>query len=238
MMNLNRTQISKAASLAAVSTLVILLAGCQSAATPPPDTYVSRIDPVQNQAELEPDSPQKTFSEQQDDNKLVEEPHKNSVDTTTESNAVTSTLHEEEDTKATVQTESDHSAWAAAKPMLHGLAIGDTVTRVEMLFGKESDSYTLDEETETIEVLEFDGFAVGINDDKNVHYIEVYGKDISAGLSGLQIGDQPESALKSLGKPDTQTAFLLTYAAEGAMLKLDLDPEQDEIVSIKLLAAS
>lgn len=232
-----RNDTSKASVLAAASALVILLAGCQSASTAPSDPYTSNSSLNYDQSEKEPDSPQKMYSEQTN-NKLSDEPHANSADMTNGTNAETSTLHNHEDDKATVKTESEDAAWTATAPMLHGIAIGDSDSKVRKLFGKEIDSYTLEEETETIKVLEYDGFAIGINDSKAVHYIEVYGNDISAGLSGLQVGDKPDQALQMLGKPEKQTTYLLTYKASGALLKLDLDPEQNEIVSIKLLTLS
>lgn len=238
-MNYTRNDTSKAAVLAAASALVILLAGCQSATTAPPDSYISNSSPNSNQSEEEPGSPQKTYSEQSNNEKVTEEPHMNSADITSGTNAETSTLHKTDDAKAAVKTESgDAAAWTVSAPMLHGLAIGDSDSKVKKLFGNEIDSYTLEEETESIQVLEYDGFAVGVNDHKTVHYIEVYGNNISAGLSGLQIGDKPDKALRTLGKPEKQTAYLLAYQAQGALLKLDLDPDHNEIVSIKLLTLS
>lgn len=235
-MNHSRNDTSKTVMLAAASALVILLAGCQSAVPTSPVTYISDTMPTQTEMVHAPDSPQKTYSEQINDELFTEEPHANSVDTTSDTNAETSTVRKTDDTKATVKTESQDAVWLAAAPMLRGIAIGDSDSTVDQLFGKPLDSYILEEETEKINVLEYDGFAVGINVYKTVQYIEVYGKNISAGLSGLQIGDTPEEALLALGKPEKQTAYLLTYQAKGAMLKLDLDPLQNEIVSIKLLS--
>lgn len=237
-MKYTRNDPSKAAVLAAASALVILLAGCQSESTAPSDSYTSNSGLIYDQSENDPDSPQKTYSEQTNNGLFTDEPHANSADVTSGTNAVTSTLHNSEDDKGTVKTESDDAAWTSTAPMLHGVAIGDSDSKVIKLFGKEIDSYTLEEETEKIKVLEYDGFAIGINDSKAVQYIEVYGIGISAGLSGLKVGDKPDKALQMLGKPKKQTTYLLTYEASGALLKLDLDPEQNEIVSIKLLKLS
>jgi hypothetical protein len=41
-------------------------------------------------------------------------------------------------------------------------------------------------------------------------------------------------AIKALGKPDSQSSYLLTYKTANSLLKLDLDPESREILSIKL----
>lgn len=226
---------TKAAMLAATSALILLLAGCQSAVTTPPDSYTGSATPIQNE-EDELNSPQKTYVEQVENDFQTDEPHSNFVDTTSDTSAKTSTVRKNDDTKATVKTASQDAEWSADKPMLNGITIGSSDATVNKLFGKPVDSYQLDDENEAIKVLEYKGFAIGINANKKVQYIEVYDKNISAGLSGLRIGDDPETALKALGKPDKQTTYLLTYKAEGALLKLDLDPVHNEIVSIKLLA--
>ncbi|WP_139997721.1 hypothetical protein [Paenibacillus paridis] len=233
-----RKDAHKAARLAAASALVVLLAGCQSAVSTPPATYTGSTQPVQNEKIKEPDSPQKTYSEQEENGLPIEEPNLNHADTTSDTNAETSTVRKKEDTKATVKTESQDAAWSANAPLLHGIAIGDNESSVTKLYGKPQDTYKLDEETETINVLEYDGFAVGINPGKKVQFVEVYGKLISTGLSGLHIGDSQENALKLLGKPNKQTTYLLTYEAKKALLKLDLDPVHNQIVSIKLLAVN
>ncbi|CAM4197944.1 hypothetical protein L1N85_15650 [Paenibacillus alkaliterrae] len=237
-MNLTGKEASKTALLAAASALVILAAGCQSAATTPEDPLTSSLGAGHNQTDNEPDSPQKTYSEQNDDERATEEPHTNRADTTSDTSAETSTLNKPEDTKATVETESEKSSWSSSDPKLHEIAIGDAVSKVSKLFGKEIDSYTLEEETGAIQVLEYDGFAIGINGGKTVQFVEVYGEHVSSGLSGLRIGDKPEAALRLLGKPHKQTTYLLTYEAENALLKLDLDPAHNTIVSIKLLSLS
>ena len=231
-----RTKTNKAAVIAAAFALALLLASCQSAATAPPDSYTVRTTPIRTDKEGEPSSPQKTYSEQVDNGILTEEPHSNIADTTTGKGAETSTVRKKDDAKATVKTESEDASWSAEVPMLRGISIGDSEAAVGKLYGKHIDSYKLEDEAEAIQVLEYEGFAVGINTNKKVQYIEVYSKTVPAGLSGLRIGDDPETALRALGKPEKQTAYLLTYAAEGALLKLDLDPVKHAIVSIKLLA--
>lgn len=227
---------SKAALLAATSALVILLAGCQSAVKAPAVTYTSNPAPNQTYLEDEPDSPQKTYIEQTENEPHAEEPHRNSADTTTDGTAETSNVRKTDDsTKGIVKTEGEDSAWSSAKPKLHGISIGESSSIVEKLHGKPVDTYNLDEEIDLIQVYEYDGFAIGINSKQKVQYVEVYDKRIKAGLSGLKVGDKPDAALHLLGKPDKQTTYLLTYESTGALLKLDLDPDHNKIVSIKLL---
>ncbi|MBD2870222.1 hypothetical protein [Paenibacillus arenilitoris] len=233
-----RKETSKAAMLAAVAAIALLLAGCQGERETPPNTYIGQLDGSGKETAQTPDSPQKTYSEQNGQNLAAEEPHSNPAGATNEATAETSTLHDSEDDKGAVETESEDKAWDASEPELHGVAIGDGEAQVVRRFGAAIDSYTLDEKSDKIQVLEYDGFAVGMNGEQTVQYVELFGSGLSAGLSGLQIGDKPDAAVKLLGKPEKQTAYLLTYEADGALLKLDLDPGQNEIVSIKLLAAS
>ncbi|WP_138752005.1 hypothetical protein [Paenibacillus sinopodophylli] len=234
-MNFNLRNSTNAALLAPATALIIVLAGCQNAAPPEPtatETSMISIHSEQN------DSPQKTYSEAADNEPNTDEPKLSAVDTSTDSSAETSTVRPEKDSKASVKTESEDAEWQADKPLLKGIAIGTHDSTVTKLFGNPVDSYKLDEESEPITVLEYEGFAIGINPYQSVQFIEVFGTSIAAGLSGLQIGDNPERALRALGKPSKQTAYLLTYEAKNSLLKLDIDPVHNEIVSIKLLALS
>lgn len=237
-MTVTRNAASRAALLTAASALVILLASCQSAVPAPSVSPTNQaVPPSLPKSEDETDSLQKNYSELEDPDLQSDEPHRNTVDTTTDGYAETSTIRSNDDNaKAPVKTEGNDSVWTAAKPSLYGLAIGDSKTKVTKLFGESIDTYDLEVETDRIQVNEYEGFAIGINGKQKVEFIEIFDKNISAGLSGLKIGDTPEAALKKLGKPEKQTTYLLIYEAVGALLKLDLDPEQNSVVSIKLLS--
>lgn len=128
--------------------------------------------------------------------------------------------------------------WSMDSPRLKGVAIGDSDETVRRFFGQAADSYHLEESTGAIQVLEYDGFSIGLNEGGFVHFVEVFGTDTLAGLSGLRIGDDPDKALKELGKPDTRSDYLFIYDAAGATLKLDVNPDRDEIVAMKLIAQS
>ncbi|WP_424768963.1 hypothetical protein [Paenibacillus sp. sgz302251] len=235
-MNQIRKKTAKTALFAATAALALLLAGCQSAPAADPLKSQDPNNTSPNQVGKEPDTPQKTYSDEQDQEGSTDELLVNGADTESDTNAETSAIRGTDDSKADVKIESEDTVWSSVKPILQGIAIGDSALKVSELHGSEIDSYTLEEESDRIQVLEYDGFAIGINNMKTVQYVEVYGTGISAGLSGLQIGDKPDTALKLLGKPEKQTAYLLTYEAQGALLKIDLDPTHLEIVSIKLLS--
>lgn len=136
------------------------------------------------------------------------------------------------------QKKGDQKAntWDIKNPKLYGTSIGDSSDAVADRYGQESDSYSLEDEAGMIQVLEYDGFAVGINKDDKVQFVEVYKAQIPAGLGGLQIGDKPEKAVDELGKPVSESEYLMIYDAEGATLKLDVNPDSNKIVSMKLLA--
>lgn len=237
-MNLYQKEPTKTAMLAAASALIILLAGCQSAVPNEPAGTTGNVVSSRSDQNDSPDTPQKYYIETDDDELSPVEPYWNAADTSSDTGAETSTVRKEKDTKASVKTESEDPAWNPDQPMLKGVSIGNDHSAITKRFGAPLDSYKLDEESEPITVLEYDGFAIGINPYQSVQYVEVFGKSISAGLSGLQVGDNPELALRTLGKPAKQTAYLLTYETKNALLKLDLDPVHNEIVSIKLLALS
>lgn len=227
---------NKAARMLIATLLILILASCQTAIkTPSEEPYSTHTSMNNDPLVEEADSPQKTYIEDKA-NTSSQEPYINKADTTNDTNAELSNFRDKD--KANVEIESNTSKWSQTLPKLNGMAIGDSSKSVTKLFGKEKDRYKFEEEDVTIEVLEYDGFAVGFDEHKSIHYIEVYGKKVATGLSSLKIGDTPDQAIMTLGKPTTQTTFLLTYIAEGAFLKLDLDPEHDQIVSIKLLKES
>jgi hypothetical protein len=125
--------------------------------------------------------------------------------------------------------QQDGTKWNKSVPALHGIAIGDGVSAVTTLLGKELDSYLLEEESSQIHVYEYEGVSVGFSGKGAVHFVEVFGLDAATGLNGLKIGDKPEQAIKKLGQPEVQSEY---------HLKLDIDPGRNEIVSMKLIAAS
>jgi len=201
--------------------LTVGLAGCQS--------------PVK-QGEVEPspsdtaviDSPQKSY----DQNNGATAPPPSHIpdrETSTETSSVN---------KTSPGTAGKPDQWSLDNPRLKGVAIGDSNEVIHTFFGQAEDSYRLEESSGSIQVLEYDGFSIGLDERGCVHFVEVFGTDALAGLSGLRIGDDPEKALKELGKPDTRSDYLFIYDAAGATLKLDVNPDRDEIVAMKLIAQS
>ncbi|GMK49200.1 hypothetical protein PghCCS26_63300 [Paenibacillus glycanilyticus] len=182
------------------------------------------------------DSPQKTYSQGQDSGSYGKEP------AASDANASGGDMSAESSGKNTspsgTGTASKQQQWDASHPIMLGLRIGDSNTKVSERYGKANDVYSLKDDSETIEVHEYKGFAVGINEDKAIQYIEVYDKSIVTGLSGVRVEDKTETVLKALGKPTSQNSYIITYQGKDSLLKFDLDPDHNKIVSIKLLAGA
>ena len=128
-------------------------------------------------------------------------------------------------------------AWHPESPKLLGIGIGDARSAAVKKLGKPNDAYTLDDEDGELTVEEYAAFALGYTAAGAVKFVEVFDKAAAAGLGGLRVGDNEANAVKKLGKPDTHTSSVLAYEAKGALLKLDLDPRNSRILSIKLFSA-
>ena len=83
-------------------------------------------------------------------------------------------------------------------------------------------------------VSDYEGFSIGYDSKYKVKFVEVFDQEVKTGLNGLKIGQLGEEAVKALGKPSSHNTYTLGYKADGAFLKLDLDPQSNEVVSIKL----
>jgi hypothetical protein len=125
--------------------------------------------------------------------------------------------------------------WDRTKPMLASISLKLKQADVQKKLGTPTDSYTQDSEGGPIEIFEYKGLTIGFgSEEQGVLFIEAYTEDIVTGLNGLKVGDTEEAAVKALGKPDSQSSYLLTYKTASSLLKLDLDPDSHEILSIKL----
>ncbi|WP_214629074.1 hypothetical protein [Paenibacillus agaridevorans] len=215
---------------------MLLLAGCQSAK---PDQQNGNDDNVVIAEEVTSDGPQKSYLEDADPRTVGSDaPSGNLSGTDDGSSAETSSAKKGGGTADPGSGQQDGTKWNKSVPALHGIAIGDGVSAVTTLLGKELDSYLLEEESSQIHVHEYEGVSVGFSGKGAVHFVEVFGLDAATGLNGLKIGDKPEQAIKKLGQPEVQSEYHLTYEAKKARLKLDIDPGRNEIVSMKLIAAS
>lgn len=218
----------------AVLTFTILAAGCQQAApAPEPSTGVNKGKAQNQNSYTQGNTPQKAYLKdlgKEGENTNIPDDIDNP-----EPGGSASTESTNKD-KVVVAADGEVPQWNTKNPSLLGVAIGDSNAVMNKLFGAANDVYRIDDATDSIEVHEFKGFAIGLNEKDEIQYIEVYDAAISTGLGGIRVGDKGETAVKVLGKPSTQNNYIITYTGENTLLKIDLDTEKNQIVSIKLLA--
>ncbi|QHW34271.1 hypothetical protein GZH47_28055 [Paenibacillus rhizovicinus] len=222
---------------AAVALLVLSVTGCQLSVAgvshPAQDDDV--VDVQQAYSGQESDSPQKTYNtKDKGDVIAVKDPLEDDgsatdPDATTESSTG-------KPAKPTPPAAKADKAWNAQAPRLIGVAIGESKSEAAAKLGKPLDSYPLEDGDAKLSVDEYAAYTVGYGSDKNVVFVEVFDKAAVTGLNGIRVGDSGRSAVKAIGKPSSQTASVISYEADGALLKLDLDPQNSRIVSIKLFS--
>lgn len=233
-MALNSRTLLKNPALAGAACLVLLtVAGCQLnrgdfSFDNNDNSIVSHSNPSSNNEQS--DSPQKALDTNRNPaagETAASDDATSVADATTES---TST-----GTKPALKSPADKQ-WDSKAPKLHGIAIGDAKSIWDSKLGKPTDSYKIDDDTEIVTVLEYLAFSVGYGTDKKVKFVDIFDKSADTGLNGLHVGDSLNAALKALGKPDIQTASVLAYKGTGTLLKLDLDPDNNKVLSIKLFS--
>ncbi|WP_229757521.1 DUF4309 domain-containing protein [Paenibacillus marchantiophytorum] len=136
-------------------------------------------------------------------------------------------------TKPKVKAED---AYQQEKPTLMGLKLGTSKTAVLDRFGKAKKQFVMDEDEEAIQVYDFTDFSVGFNKKDTLEFVDVHSTEIDPGLRGLHLGQKAQDAIAILGKPDSNTTYVLSYKSQGTLLKLDIDPGEGTIQSIKLFA--
>ncbi|WP_125653722.1 hypothetical protein [Paenibacillus baekrokdamisoli] len=222
--------------LALIAVLSLTLSGCQISLPYAKETVKTTKKPDSGNAVAVSnhvsDSPQKSFNNKDSSgevpfvNAVANETKPNASDAQTESTTASGK-------SASSSTAKEEKKWDPKAPRLHGIAIGDTKASIDKL-GKATDTYTLEDEDETLTINEYDTFSVGFGKNKKVKFVEVFDRKAVTDLNGLRVGDNESAAVKALGKPDTHTTSVLAYKAKGSMLKLDLDPDHNDIISIKL----
>jgi hypothetical protein len=139
--------------------------------------------------------------------------------------------------KSTPKPKVDASdAYNQEKPTLMGLKLGADKGSVLGRFSKAKDQFIMDEDTDPVTVYDYTDFSIGFNKQNKLEFVNVHTADIDPGLRGLRLGEKSGDAIAALGKPDSNTTYVLAYKAQGTVLKLDIDPTNDTIQSIKLFA--
>nr|WP_275983760.1 DUF4309 domain-containing protein [Paenibacillus hamazuiensis] len=127
-------------------------------------------------------------------------------------------------------------SYSQAKPSLMGLTMKTSPETVIAKFGEPKEQFTMDDDTDPLTVFDYTDFTVGFNKQKQLQFVDVRSAEVDPGLNGLTLGQTVEDAYNALGKPDSNTSYVLSYKSEGTVLKLDVDPKSGQITSIKLFS--
>ncbi|MFC5452505.1 DUF4309 domain-containing protein [Paenibacillus aestuarii] len=127
-------------------------------------------------------------------------------------------------------------AYQQDKPTLMGLKLGTSKDFVLKRFGTAKKQFNMDEDQDTLQVYDYTDFSVGFNAQDALQFVDVRSFDIDPGLQGLHLGQKVQDAIAILGKPDSNSTYVLSYKAQGTILRLDIDPKAGTIQSIKLFA--
>jgi hypothetical protein len=121
-------------------------------------------------------------------------------------------------------------------PTLMGLNLQSTAEAVKARFGEPASIFNLPDDGDSVTVYAYPGFAVGINDGL-VLFVEVSSRTINPGLNGFRVGGQASEVISSIGKPTSNSSYVLTYSVDDVIIKFDVDPQTEKIQSIKLFPA-
>ncbi|MDG0790098.1 hypothetical protein OMP38_03945 [Cohnella ginsengisoli] len=124
-------------------------------------------------------------------------------------------------------------------PRLGGISLGMTLADAEAeIGGPAGDSYTLTEAGHTVELREYGGLTIGVDSSEHVVYVEISSASVSSGLPNVEVGSPTADAARSLSLKAVPSSSSMTSDVEGGILRLDLDPVTDEVVTIKLIGSS
>ncbi|OXS58050.1 hypothetical protein B1A99_15585 [Cohnella sp. CIP 111063] len=123
----------------------------------------------------------------------------------------------------------------AKSPSLAHLKLGYTDKEVVKRYGLPEETYPLPGDEETIEIWEYDGLSVGLNEQDKVVYIEISSKKVDTGIENLDYGMNGSQAAELLGLPGDGQMNVLSLEVTGGWLKIDLDPDTQKVLSLKLL---
>ena len=115
------------------------------------------------------------------------------------------------------------------------LTLNDHRSKVVKLYGMPVDQFEMND-GEKLTVYDYGSFLVGFDSSERVKFVNVGSAEADPGLNGLRLGSTVNEALDILGKPAQQTDYVLNYSKNGVVLKLDIDPQTETILSFKLFA--
>ncbi|WP_372663820.1 hypothetical protein [Cohnella sp.] len=128
------------------------------------------------------------------------------------------------------------TAFQPESPSLGGIGLGATDKDVFKQFGLPLDTYPLPGGAQTVDIWEYSGFSIGLNSQDKVVYVEISSAEVRTGIRGLANGMDGAKAALLLGLPNDDQTHVLTLEVTGGWIKLDLDPETQNVLSLKLLS--
>lgn len=159
--------------------------------------------------------------------------NEDSENKTEETDSETSDAHSHEEIE---KNDSIVIPYNPSKPTLMGFTINQNMNEVQSKLGNPREEYVMEDENDPITVYAYNGFTIGFDKYELVVFIDVSSLQVNPGLNGLRLGNTIEDAIQALGKPTTNTEYVLNYISDDVILKLDVDPTTQTIHSIKLFA--
>jgi len=126
-------------------------------------------------------------------------------------------------------------AFQSASPTLANLKLGSSENDVVALYGLPEEVYPLPGDELTIDIWVYDGLSVGLNEKDKVVFVELNSPKIDTGIRGLDFGMSGTDAAKLLGIPENGPTNVLAMEVKGGWIKIDLDPDDRKVLSLKLL---
>ncbi|MBB6729418.1 hypothetical protein [Cohnella zeiphila] len=126
-------------------------------------------------------------------------------------------------------------AFDSRNPTLAGLALGMKQSEVDKRLGSSASEYDLPTAGGTVHMAEYDVATVGFGPGSSVVYVEVSKPGADSGLLDIGVGQRGKQAAGTLGLPFASETRVLSEPVEGGLLKIDLEPAAQMVVSIKLI---
>ncbi len=103
-------------------------------------------------------------------------------------------------------------------PSLAGIKLGTSDKDVVKQYGLPKETYLLPGDTQSVNIWEYSGLSIGMNEQDKVVYVEITSSDIGTGIQGLKTGMDGFAAGELLGIPtDVQTNVL---TVEGRVVQV------------------
>ncbi|MBB6675171.1 hypothetical protein [Cohnella nanjingensis] len=123
----------------------------------------------------------------------------------------------------------------AEHPALGGIALGIAEADVSAKLGAPGSRYALPDGDSQIGMNEYEGMTVGFDPDGKAVYVEISTEASPSGIQGLSIGMNAGEAARLLSVEKPSGSNVIAARVSGGLLKLDLDPRSQDVLSIKLI---